>query len=92
MFKNFVELSGTITDIRVSDNGTNFISLAQDYESKNEKKTRYFEALINPVKANIISLLKVGLQVSIKGSLTTFRAKKYPIYKMMVVVEELLPE
>lgn len=91
-YVNKVEISGTISEIRTSEKGTNFVMLKQIVNHNGVEYDRIFELLINSNKQDIIEKLAIGKQVTFFGSLTIFKIKKYNIHKMIIDVHQMALE
>ncbi|MDR2461628.1 MAG: hypothetical protein LBD05_00235 [Mycoplasmataceae bacterium] len=85
---NDVKLSGVITEIRTSERGSRFLILKQvNVHSDGVEHSRYLELFVNADRDDIIKQIVTGRGAEITGKLTTFKAKKINIYKMIVEVE-----
>ncbi|MDR0825930.1 MAG: hypothetical protein LBM72_01540 [Mycoplasmataceae bacterium] len=88
-FVNKVELTGRISDIRISERGTNFVMIEQIVSFNGEERPRFFETLINADRKDLIDQLAKDKKVRVTGFLTIFKIKKFNIHKMLVEVQTL---
>ncbi|MDR0740007.1 MAG: hypothetical protein LBF00_03965 [Mycoplasmataceae bacterium] len=90
-FINKVEISGIVSEVRVSERGTNFVMIKQNVAFAGVERIRLFETLINADRKDLIEQIAIDKKVKIYGSLTIFRVKKFNIHKMLVEVDKIEP-
>lgn len=89
---NRVEISGVISEVRVSERGTRFVMLKQIVNYNGVDYDRVFELIVNSNKQDIIEKLTIGKQATFNGALTIFKIKKFNIHKMIVDVNQMILE
>lgn len=86
---NKVEIAGTISNIRKTENGSIFAQINQDFTGNDGfPHKRFFRFYLrNTISEQFVNLLKDNEKVTIQGKLDVFKSKYGPT--LMIDVEEI---